>query len=378
MGANMPWDTRSVRALYLLGLATGCFDPHPQPGSPCSESEPCPSGLVCTFGACQLEVEPAPDGANPGDGGNCFGTVVRVCLAAPPSAPVVVAGDALVDTDTAPECAQSDAPGLCVIAGGSVSIAGTLRATGARPLVLLSAGSMFVEGVVDVASHRADATTGAAADAPDCTTPVPDASTGGPGGSFGGRGGAGAGNGGTLPSGPPALAPALLRGGCAGSTGGNNMGGTGGAGGSGGGAVILIAGTLAIAGTINASGAGGGGGKLTGTGGGGGSGGLIVLDATAISLAADANVLANGGGGGSADFVVLPGQPGDDPAEPDVPARGGLGSGGGGGGGAGSFVGRDDGIDGKAPGGGGGGGAGVVRVAGQLFGETSGISPQPR
>ena len=88
----------------------------------------------------------------------------------------------------------------------------------------------------------------------------------------------------------------LVRGGCAGQSGGAHPAGKG-LGGPGGGAVYLIAPLIQVTGTINASGAGGGGGvggRYTG-GGGGGAGGLIAFDTTNL-VASTAFIVAHGGG----------------------------------------------------------------------------------
>jgi len=353
-----------------LGLAAGCFRPDPVTGSPCSETQPCPEGLVCTLGTCQRE--PPGGGGDAPDARFCFGSgFVRVCLVDPPSAVLVLGADMTLDTDSSPLCSASDHPDLCVVAGTVVAVSGALRATGARPLVLLSASTLQVSGSVDVASRRSDATLGAGADSSDCATPPPDTTSGGPGGSFGGAGGAGASSsmgGGTAA--PPAGAVSTVRGGCAGTAGGS-IGSPGGAGGHGGGAVVLIAAALDVDGTLNASGAGGSGGTLGGFGGGGGSGGLIVLGADQVRIASTASVFANGGGGGASGAAGV-GNPGQDPREPGTAAAGGTGISGSGG--AGSVGARLDGVAGQDFGGGGGGAAGVIRVFGG-GGATGNVSP---
>ncbi len=42
------------RALFVLALVSGCYDPSPLAGSPCSPSGTCPATLVCTDGVCLL------------------------------------------------------------------------------------------------------------------------------------------------------------------------------------------------------------------------------------------------------------------------------------------------------------------------------------
>jgi hypothetical protein len=353
--------------LFVLVGAAGCFRPQPAPGSPCDDTHPCPSELVCVAGSCALEGAPPPDGGTPSE--LCFGTgIVRVCLDELPTQPLVLAFDATIATDDPAGCSASDTPSVCVLAGTDVFLMGDVRATGARPLVILGLDTVLVAGSLDVASHDAP---GAGANAADCAAPDTGDRFGGPGGSFGGRGGAGASSATPLPADEPREASAL-RGGCRGSTGSAN-GGTGGEGGHGGGAVALLGGTLTIFGTVNASGSGGRGGHSGGLGGGGGSGGMIVLDAPAITITGE--VFANGGGGGGSG-LVLSGDPGDDPQRADEPARGGATASGEGGNG--SFGGTLDGGDGGVVGGGGGGGAGVIRVFGSVHDVDPAVAPPPR
>ncbi|MFT3697159.1 MAG: hypothetical protein QM831_28715 [Kofleriaceae bacterium] len=52
-----------MRALLLLALA-GCYGPHPQAGSPCDDSHPCPAGLVCADDStCELTTSSGVDDA---------------------------------------------------------------------------------------------------------------------------------------------------------------------------------------------------------------------------------------------------------------------------------------------------------------------------
>jgi hypothetical protein len=44
-----------VRA-WLLVVVAGCYSPHPQTGSPCSDTEPCPATLVCSSSSHSCEV----------------------------------------------------------------------------------------------------------------------------------------------------------------------------------------------------------------------------------------------------------------------------------------------------------------------------------
>lgn len=280
----------------------------------------------------------------------------------------------------------------CVIAGTTISIDGSLRAVGLKPLVLIASSSIAVKPLarIDVSSHHgATLEYGAGGGEATCgsgTPPAPAAGTvgGGAGGSFagfGGRGGAG-GNGGA--GGTPndvVIALSELRGGCDGQQG-NGPGIAKGSKGPGGGAVYLIAGNeIDVSGEINASGgAGGGGGSAACAGGGGaGSGGMIALDAPRIMVSG--TLIANGGGGGEGSEQ---GQLGNDGTEPTnvteaAGGRGGaVGGGDGGNGSAGPAAGHgangSDGANVTGCGGGGGGGAGIIKVPG---GATLGARVSP-
>lgn len=379
--------TRPVLPFVALFASAACYAPHPQPGASCA-SAPCPSGLECAPATqtCELPGGGGGDAAGPPvDASPCFGTgLVRLCLATPPTQPVTFGSSTTLDTDTSPACAPYDGTGLCVVAGTGVVIGAPLRATGSRPLVIASAGSIIVGGDLDVASRRVGSTMspGAGAMAPGalCVAGDPPAQKGGgPGGSFGGRGGDGGIGATTSAAAAPAVtAVTALRGGCAGRAGhGTNPG----AGGAGGGAVYLIArGGIVIGASINASGAGGGGALADGGGGGGGSGGMIGLDAPTISVAAP--VFANGGGGGEGGGM-LAGNNGGTPGGATQPAPGGNGGapnggdGGAGSAGANKAGGRGGDNTATAGGGGGGGGAGIILVfPGPLSGGTN-VSPPP-
>lgn len=267
---------------------------------------------------------------------------------------------------------------FCVIAQKSISIGilGRWNVTGAKPLVLIGAMSIGINGAIDVGSHR-NGTSGPGADPAACAaggTPTLDA--GGPGGSFGTTGGAGGPSDGQLPvpAAPATAKPANLRGGCPGTTG---SGGNAGALGHGGGAIYLIADSIMLSGGINASGASGTGAGLSAGGGGGGSGGMIVLDAATINVTAGARIFANGGGGGEGGGGSNGGNDGVDSAGPAITGNGGGGNAGAGGdGGDGAFgtTAAQAGGNGADSGGGGGGGAGVIRVfPSQMLGGS--ISP---
>lgn len=236
-----------------------------------------------------------------------------------------------------------------VIAGGAcvftldrlvVPVGTVLRATGARPLVLLIRGDVRVEGVIEV---------GARLDVPGPGGGTPGEGTGpgggggcclgGGGGGFGSLGGYAQGTGGAT-YGNEALEPLV-----AGSGGGPGGQGRGGAGG---GALQLSCGQmLRLDGSISAGGGGGAGapGSSSG-GGGGGSGGAVLLEAMRI---VGAGVVATNGGGGGG----VGGANGEDGGPGFAPAASGSP------GGAGA-TGTTPAASGS-PGGGGGGGVGRVR-----------------
>jgi hypothetical protein len=280
------------------------------------------------------------------------------------------------------------------VGGYGVFVIGSLRVraramlagdpTTARPLVILSAGDVDVEGEVRVSSDAifvgsggrpggggGDDGEGDGGGRAGLSRPNDDG--GGGGGSHASSGGPGGdsptANGGAEGAtyGTPELVP--LRGGSGGGGGGGVQGG---AGGHGGGALqITSAGTITIAagGLVDASGGGGRGGRGTGTGdggggGGGGSGGAILIEAITVEIAG--RIGANGGAGGqgaTCDDCGESGIPGADGSPGSAPAEGSGSSSRGGGGGDGSDprgvaqAGAD-----AENGGGGGGGAGRIRI----------------
>lgn len=374
-----------VWSLLVLGA---CYAPSPKPGAPCSVNGECPSGLVCTTGGtCEL-AEPDVDASiDDLDAGSviCTGTF-SVCVDGQRVPGNRMLEDVALDTDDDAQC-DVIVDDVCVIHGRKLTISGSVRATGRRPLVLLGLTEVQLAAAafVDVASTSARI--GAGSDPAICSAGgEPSGASGGAGGSFGTTGGAGGvGRLGTL-GGTPAIAaprPDILRGGCRGGAGGGNPDASRG---RGGGAVYVVARDLvAVAGTINASGAGGAGCALGSDcgGGGGGSGGMIALDAAQIVVTTAARVFANGGGGGEGTGGVSSSRPGQDPTSPDVPAAGGQGNalagGDGGDGYAGTLAARDgmDSSSQEAGGGGGGGGAGVVLVIGERS-VTGLVSPPPQ
>lgn len=383
----------------------GCGFQGTSPGTPIDASTPTADASV-----------PA-DSAPPIDAQQCFGTglLKNLCLSAAPTQTVTLM--APIDTDANTTCTQTfphtgstTAPDLCVIAGKTVTVQGTVTVKGSRALVLIAAETLTVMGTLDVSSttNTNPQRIGAAANSGSCTAPAaPDndngGSGGGGGGGFatpGGTGGTGDTNhNGTNSSRPGQVAaggtagaiqdkPTLLRGGCRGGDGGTADGTHRGAGGNGGGAVYLIAGNMiTIPGNVYACGAGGGttpgpNGAEEG-GGGGGTGGMIGIDAMNINIAG--HVVANGGGGGGGGGGSSGGAPGGDGTTGNnwnQRATAGSGGGGGGGGGAGApgtavnLTNNIDGTDSAGGGGGAGGGLGIVWIDGTVTGGTL-ISPAP-
>ena len=329
------------------------------------------------------------------------GTFLRICVDEPMNS-LTLNGN--LDTGNAETCAPFTAtPNLdvCVIAATSLVVQ-NVRATGPRPLVLVSASTISVTGTLDVSSRRPDQL-GAGAEPPQCVPPSPASinilnghSGGGGGGSFGGAGGIG-GSGATGGIGGQASSAQIvdrLRGGCSGGTG-AGVEGVRGQRGRGGGAVGLLAiGEITIqgGGVIDASGSGGGGGGAPflsniggGAGGGGASGGMILLDGSVVGVLGDGKLIAAGGGGGEGGQNEQFGMRGTDPNAPNSRAAGGTGGSSlGGAGGDGADRSNQNGLNGAngAPssgsGGGGGGGAGAIRVRGEQSNvDQSNVSPMP-
>ena len=91
------------------------------------------------------------------DGQVCFGSgLVKVCLDGAPAAAVSYSGVGALDTSNAANCTKTFAnpggPDLCVVAGTTVTVAGTLTVTGNRALVLIGATTVSVPGTLDVSS----------------------------------------------------------------------------------------------------------------------------------------------------------------------------------------------------------------------------------
>lgn len=289
---------------------------------------------------------------------------------------------------------QQGGPDLLLVAVDRLEVesGGTLLFSGSRPIAIVSAGDVVIDGTVDIGASGSTGGPGsggpgcsAGAGAPGEPQTAPNtgnaAGTGGGGGGFGSAGGAGArvqaaGDdvSGGIVSGSATLEP--LRGGCPGGAGGTDAGGFGG--GAGGALQLVAAGEIRVGpGGVLASPGGGGGGSTDefGGGGGGGSGGALLLEAPVIAV--EGAVTANGGGGGEGTRGGDSGNPGDDGRRADaVPASGGAGGaavgGDGGDGAAGSIPaerGREGVNDSRSCGsGGGGGGGGRIRFN---------VDPQP-
>lgn len=230
--------------------------------------------------------------------------------------------------------AQSDGTELGVFVARAIQLGkgATLRGVGTRPLVLLAAQTVLLEGVIDVGSVDEKAGpggfdggapgqpgSGACAGQTGQGTVIDSTNycnSGAGGGGHGGKGGQGGdctcaapdnfpgGDGGADTCGTLALVP--LVGGSGGGGGTKTAASTKsspGPGGGGGGAIQISAGvaiTLGSTGGINAGGGPGGGCTAAG-GAGGGAGGAILLEAPDVSLGNGSVLAANGGGGGGAD-----------------------------------------------------------------------------
>lgn len=312
----------------------------------------------------------------------CFGTgLVRACFTTPPSAPRTL--NAAINTDTSNLCDTSPMNSAwCVIGATTLTVQGTVTATGSKPLVLVATETIDVQGTLDVASRRNPAATGAGANANGCNAGNgPANGGGGAGGSFGGTGGDGGNGRLVMNSGGDrgdALTPTIARGGCRGQ---NGNGGMAGAGGNGGGVVYLIAETsITVGGSILASGAGGDRAvAMESGGGGGGSGGMIGLDAP--TCANNGTIAAVGGGGGEGSGLSTAGTAGGDPVGTTGGTGGGDTTNNGGNGGAGASTSNGgNGAAGTVDGGGGGGGGGagiIVLDRAATIGGNGTVAPAP-
>lgn len=389
----------------------------------CAAAEQCFVRAGCSAdGGCLYDVTPglacdAGVAMRPGscsDAGTCVvpplfpftpSNFTEVQLPANAGAMTFNCGTTTLDTSTADggigwtnNCSGNPTPAFSLVPVGSqtavllfvesLTVSGTLKAIGARPLIIASRTTANVSGTIDVGSTRTVA--GAGSDQ-DCGAAFGTAGStgtasslnnggGGGGGAFGRAGGAGgngyngvAGGGGGTVVGTPTSVP--LRGGCRGGHGGRQAG-TAGVRGLGGGAFQLTAGgalTVTGAGRVTAYGGGGSGGTTSSGnaigGGGGGSGGGLLLEGATVGVASGGALTANGGSGGQGGGITANGANGTD-GRPDSSAAATTGDDGcgglGGAGSAGSAVagggGAEECSSNGGSGGGGGGGTGVIVV----------------
>ncbi|ACY18610.1 hypothetical protein [Haliangium ochraceum] len=282
----------------------------------------------------------------------------------------------------------------------------TLRATGNRPLMIVSKLDAVIRGTLDVGSAWDGITPdpGAGADeAVECSGSGSGGAAGdcehggggGGGGGFGASGGPGGRGGGGRDCdeqsgslggglGQASVQGLALRGGCPGGRGGHGSNPSDdlfGIGGAGGGAVHVVAAqTIQLEGVIYAGGGGGAAGQGSRAGGGGGgSGGFIGLEAPDIALLDDSVLAANGGGGGGGTNSGSGTEAGTNGLEGAAAAAGGLGDGGtdglGGDGGAFSPDEGQAGESGDRGGGGGGGAAGKILFLGNVSSDRGVTSP---
>jgi hypothetical protein len=293
---------------------------------------------------------------------------------------------------------QPGGPELAVLHIKALTIApdSTVRVVGGRPLIVIAAEDITVDGILDAGARRAEPGAGGSppAEGPGAGGTGEHESVRDGGGGGGGSGDLGA-EGGDATIFNPLAADAdggsggvthldaevsVLAGGSGGGLGNGCITDPG----AGGGAIQLTSATrVAINGALSAGGGGGGGGLGEaasaglecdgfGSGSGGGAGGAIVIQSPVLRLLGD--VSANGGGGGGGGAVEDSGADGTDGAAGSEAAGGGAGGGEiGAAGGAGGVrtstqaapvaptVGGGDG-SGEGNGGGGGGAAGVVVV----------------
>lgn len=359
---------RSPLCLATLLLGAACADPEPE--------------------FFELPGEPIP----------CEFQVRDVCIHLSSAVARRFSESITIDTSLDDDCARpplvAEGSPYCIVAGTRIEIPAevTVRAVGARPLVLLASGDITIDGTVDVSSSREVVIPPQAAEAigagggqfkgcqPFRRAPEgrPDGGGAGAGGTFTALGGAGGdGNydvipardlGGLTPFNPEPI-PTVLRPGCRGQDGaGAALGAKGGRGGPAGGAVYVASKTsITINGIIAANGAGGMGGGAQIGGGGGGSGGMIALEAPTV--ARNGTLVANGGGGGEGGIFAageVLGASGADGRRDTLFAAGGASAvpGKGGDGGARARPGGEDGTFTDEAGAGGGGGVGYIRVRG--------------
>ncbi|HET9624151.1 MAG TPA: hypothetical protein VFP84_22415 [Kofleriaceae bacterium] len=369
----------SARATLALALLAGCgFQAHPATGDaaggPDASTIDAPIGTIDAPTGSELCVQNA---------------LVTACLTAAPTGPRTLTGP--INTDDAAACASNvspaSSPGLCILAGTTITVAGVASAHGSRPLVLLASGAITIPAgaAIDVAGHLGGIPQATGPGAGACVAGTPGGKGGGgAGGSFGSMGAPGGPSAGNDPGGKAAsvVTPTRLVGGCPGQDGiasGDVTGQPGKAGPAGGALALLSKTAIEIDGVVDAS--GGGGAAATHNnhgGGGGGAGGLIVVDAPMVT-GSGGRLFATGGGGGEG-AGGMDGVNGADPTDPTQPASGGAGvtTGGDGGNGAAqpaAMAGKKG--DSAAGGGGGGGGNGLIKLftAPKITGVT--VAPVP-
>lgn len=413
-----------VAALWAALLATGCGFDTRTGAYTCELPSDCEDGRTCIDGWCVVESSFGDAGIDSGGGGedaiaDATNTLVDAdCESAPidfepanfgrcdvpvPGSAIDLSagGDWAIDTDTgeirelpdgSPSAltsvaySQNGGPEILIVSATSLSIpvGASLAVEGSRPLALVSAGEVVIDGLFWARAEGATAGPGGGV-ASVCISGTgqdgaAQAAGGGEGGSGGGGGAHGSAGGdgaivdesgdaptpGGTVSGNVSIAP--LRGGCGGGAGGLD---TGGAGGGGGGAIQLVSGVSIEVGANGVIAAPGGGGRGVNDnfsgGGGGGSGGALLFESHAITVSGF--VTAHGGGGGAGARDDTPSDDGEDGhTDNTAPAAGGHGSWGGGNGGNGAVDGNpaEDGAPGNTrsgrPAGGGGGGGGVGRI----------------
>jgi hypothetical protein len=244
-------------------------------------------------------------------------------------------------------------------------------------LAIVADGPIVIEGFINVRGNCMTNIAGAGGSNGGTAEGAGDGMGGGSGGAADDGGGGGGGHGGDGGRGATGMMDVFRLGGVpfgdevitvlVGGSGGGSGGGGGAFGGSGGGAIQLVSNTsiTITSGGINAGGCGGeakGGGPDGG--GGGGAGGTILLEAPAVTIAANAGLAVNGGAGAAGDpnpvYIAPPG------SLSRVAAVGGPDTGPGGRGGDGAAGANTNGSDGSfvdtKPGGGGGGGMGRIRI----------------
>lgn len=356
---------------------------------------------VLVLSACSFpRPSDGPSEEPDGQLGGCVPGFVNLCSVAVGTLPLLVTAPTKINTDTDPRCkvvTQAGGPDICALAFSRLEISSgaTLTFFGSRAVAVTAKDEIIVAGTLDVSSRRnTQQAEPAAGSLASCTfTRAVEQDLGGGSGGAGGthatQGGAG-GDGdaddgapddtalGGLPGTVAALS--ILRGGCAGQTGGYNSA-TRGQGGRGGGAIYLAAPSIVVQGNITAAGAGGRGGGADsqgGGGGGGGSGGAVVLQGDKVTIETDALLLATGGGGGQGGTSGSIGEDGADALAITVAVGGdSMPNGGNGGNGAISAMGAAGTTD-NAGGGGGGGGTGHIRLLSPMAITTdASIKPPP-